>query len=60
MSRTLLGLGELLEAEGKLEQAREAYMLIINRRLPGDSIASGRLARFGVNVGRTQSSTNGN
>ncbi|MBP7141571.1 MAG: tetratricopeptide repeat protein [Opitutaceae bacterium] len=60
MSRTLLGLGELLEAEGKLEQAREAYMLIINRRLPGDSIASGRLARFGVKLGQTEPSANGN
>ncbi len=60
MSRTLLGLGELLEAEGKLEQAREAYMLIISRRLPGDSIASGRLARFGVKTGQAQSATNGN
>ncbi|MBE7537528.1 MAG: tetratricopeptide repeat protein [Opitutaceae bacterium] len=50
LSRTLLGLGELLETDGKLEQAREAYMLMVDRHLPGESIASGRLARFGVEV----------
>lgn len=48
MSRTLLGLGELLESQSKLEQAREAYMLIVKHQLPGESIASGKLARFGV------------
>lgn len=53
MSRTLLGLGELLEAQSKLEQAREAYMLIVQYHLPGEGIARGKLARFGVKNGDT-------
>ncbi len=48
MSRTLLELGKLLESQARLEQAREAYMLIVKYRLPGESIASGKLASFGV------------
>jgi hypothetical protein len=50
MSRTLLGLGELLEGQGKLEQAREVYLLLLRKGLPGETIAKDRLARFGVKV----------
>ena len=50
MSRTLLGLGGLLESQAKLEQAREVYLLLLKKDLPGTTIAKGRLARFGVVV----------
>lgn len=39
LSRTLLYFGDLLRAGGKLEQAREAYDLILKTGLPGATIA---------------------
>lgn len=50
MSRTLLGLGGLLESQRKVEQAREVYLLLVKKDLPGVAIAKSRLARFGVSV----------
>lgn len=48
MSRTLLGLGDLLESERKLEQARDAYGLLLAKGLPGEALARAKLARYGV------------
>jgi hypothetical protein len=47
VSRTLVGLGEYLEAEGRLDQAASAYRLIVERGLPGEALAKSKLARFG-------------
>lgn len=46
MTRTLLELGSLYEQETKLDQARDAWSLIIKSKLPGAAIAQDRLARF--------------
>ena len=53
MSRILLELGDLYEreaklgqGEAKLEQARRAYQLILEQKLPGGMLAQQRLARF--------------
>ena len=46
MSRTLLELGGVLEQQSKLDQARQAYDLIISKGLPGAALAKERLARF--------------
>jgi hypothetical protein len=46
MSRILLELGDLYEREGKLEQARRAYELLREQKLPGGMLAQRRLARF--------------
>lgn len=48
ISRVVLALGELLEQQGRLEQARDAYLLILDRGLPGSALAKGQLARLGV------------
>jgi cellulose synthase operon protein C len=47
LSRTLVGLGEYLEAEERLDQAASAYRLILERGLPGEALAKSKLARFG-------------
>lgn len=47
LSRTLVGLGEFLEAEARLDQAASAYRLILDRGLPGEALAKSKLARFG-------------
>ena len=46
MARTLVELGTLFEQEEKLEQAKEAWLLILQYRLPGEDQARARLARF--------------
>jgi hypothetical protein len=48
MSRTLLELGALFEQQEKLEQAKEAWRLILKMNLPGEELAKARLARFKV------------
>ena len=46
MSRVLLELGDLYEREAKLDQARQAYELLLTQKLPGGTLAQRRLARF--------------
>ena len=48
MSRVLLELGDLYEKEAKLDEARRAYELLLKERLPGETLAQQRLARFGA------------
>jgi hypothetical protein len=49
MARTLLELGALFEQQEKLEQAKEAWLLILKARLaPGVELAKARLARFNL------------
>jgi len=49
MARTLLELGSLFEQQEKLEQAKEAWLLILQARLtPGEELAKARLARFNL------------
>ena len=46
LSRTLLYFGDLLRTEGKLEQAREAYDLVLKSGLPGASSAQEGIVRL--------------
>ncbi|MCF7687903.1 MAG: tetratricopeptide repeat protein [Cephaloticoccus sp.] len=46
MTRSLLELGSLYEQQAKLEQARDAWSLIVTTGLPGATLAKDRLARF--------------
>jgi hypothetical protein len=46
MSRTLLELGDLYERSAKLDQARQAYELLLRQKLPGGMLAQRRLMRF--------------
>ena len=46
MGRTLLALGDSLEQQQKLDQAREAWQLIGRYQLPGGALAQARLARY--------------
>lgn len=48
LSRTLLGLGELLESQDRRDQATDAYQLLLRKGLPGASLAQARLNRLGV------------
>lgn len=49
MARTLLELGTLYEQQEKLEQAKQAWLLIAQARLGyGEALAKARLARFGL------------
>ncbi len=48
MSRTLIKLGELLEQREKLDQAREAYDLVLRKGLPYTALAKERIGRLGV------------
>jgi len=49
MARTLLELGALFESQEKLEQAKQAWLLILQSRLsPGEELAKARLARFNL------------
>ncbi len=48
MARTLLELGALYEQQAKLDQAREAWSLILRTNLPGETLAKARLARFNL------------
>jgi len=46
IARTLLEVGSLYEQEGRLEEAKRAWLLLVDSGLPGDEIARERLARF--------------
>jgi cellulose synthase operon protein C len=46
IARTLLEVGTLFEQEGRVEEAKRAWMLLVDSGLPGGSIARERLARF--------------
>jgi TolA-binding protein len=48
MARTLLELGTLFEQQEKLEQAKDAWLLILKTGLPGGELARARLARFNL------------
>jgi tetratricopeptide (TPR) repeat protein len=48
LARTLRDLGDLLEKLGRIDEAREAYRLLLDKRLPvGESVARARLAQLG-------------
>jgi TolA-binding protein len=55
MSRVLLELGDLYEKQAKLDQARRAYELLLQQKLPGAALAQQRLARF--NAGKSAEKT---
>jgi len=55
MSRVLLELGDLYEREAMLDQAREAYALVLSQKLPGGALAERRLARFSGEAGAGES-----
>ncbi len=46
VSRALFELGQLSELDGRAENAREAYELILDYLLPGDTLARARIARL--------------
>jgi cellulose synthase operon protein C len=49
LARTLLDLGELLEQQGKLNEAKEAYRLLVRAKLGyGEGLARKSLERLGV------------
>jgi len=48
MARTLRELGALREQQGKLEEAKEAWLLILKSNLAGDVEAKAKLAAYGV------------
>jgi tetratricopeptide (TPR) repeat protein len=46
VARTLLDVGALYEQQGRIEEAKRAWTLLIDSGLPGDALARQRLARF--------------
>jgi tetratricopeptide (TPR) repeat protein len=46
VARTLLDVGALYEQQGRLEEAKRAWTLLIDSGLPGAALARQRLARF--------------
>ncbi|HMD60299.1 MAG TPA: tetratricopeptide repeat protein [Opitutaceae bacterium] len=46
IARTLLEVGSLYEQQGRVEEAKRAWLLVVDSGLPGDAIARERLARF--------------
>ncbi len=50
MARTLIEFGGLREQQGKLEEAKEAWLLLLKAGLPGEAQAKTRLAKYGVAV----------
>ena len=49
LARTLLDLGALLEQQERLEEAKRAYRLLLEKKLGyGEALAQARLERFGV------------
>ncbi|MSU46662.1 MAG: hypothetical protein EXS42_05955 [Lacunisphaera sp.] len=51
ISRSLLELGQLHEDAGRLDEAQQAYQLILDSKLSGGAQAQAKLARFRVNGG---------
>jgi hypothetical protein len=48
LARTLRDLGDLLEKLGRVDEAREVYRLLLDKRLPvGESVARARLNQLG-------------
>jgi hypothetical protein len=53
LARTLTELGDLQEKRGRREEAKLAYLLLLEKRLPfGEAIARSRLEQMGVPVAR--------
>ncbi|HEY1764382.1 MAG TPA: tetratricopeptide repeat protein [Opitutaceae bacterium] len=52
IARTLIDVGDLYEREGRLEEAKRAWLLLVHSRLPGESVARDRLARFHLPAAR--------
>ncbi len=48
MARTLVRVGDVFEQQGKLEDAKRAWSLILETKLGYDALARVRLSRFGV------------
>ncbi|HTZ22083.1 MAG TPA: tetratricopeptide repeat protein [Opitutaceae bacterium] len=48
MGRTLVDLGTLCEQQEKLEEARQAWQLVVDSKLPGAALAQAKLARFNL------------
>jgi TolA-binding protein len=48
MARTLIEFGALREQQGKLEEAKQAWLLILKTGLPGEGQAKVRLAPYGI------------
>jgi hypothetical protein len=49
MARTLYRLGEVFEQQERLEEAKEAWLLLLKSKLGwGETLAKAKLARFGV------------
>jgi tetratricopeptide (TPR) repeat protein len=46
LSRSLLELGQLHEDAGRLDEAQQAYQLIVDNKLSGAALAQSKLARF--------------
>jgi tetratricopeptide (TPR) repeat protein len=46
IARTLLEVGALFEQQGRIEEAKRAWLLVVNSGLPGEDVARERLARF--------------
>jgi cellulose synthase operon protein C len=55
LARTLCELGDLEEKRGNPEQAKAAYRLVLETRLPfGEAVAKARLQQFGVAAAKAQ------
>ena len=52
LGRTLRDYGELMEKQGRFDDAKAAYQRILERRLPGEAIAQARLEQLGVPVAK--------
>ncbi|MEI8088284.1 MAG: tetratricopeptide repeat protein [Opitutaceae bacterium] len=50
MARTLIEFGGLREQQGKLEEAKEAWLLLLKAGLPAEAQAKARLTKYGVVV----------
>ena len=49
MARTLYRAGEIFEQQEKLEEAKEAWLLLLRTKLGwGEALAKAKLARFGL------------
>ena len=47
MARTLVDTGDLLEKRGKMDEAKQAWSLLLEAKLGRDELARARLARVG-------------